>query len=445
VRLNTGAHAQPEIFAPDAEESPITSLALIETTPASLIYAPGALASMVDRVKAEVRAQLATLDVSIPKDKARIILLSARVASAKVKLDKMGADLTEEHRTVVTAVNADRKSMRDDLDAFKVEVRKPVTDLENAEKERMAAHEAALAEIEAAGPWSIQNWQTLTVEAMRDRLREIDSEKRDWQEFSTRAAQAKAYTAQQIFDAIGRREKYDAEQIELARLRAEAAERSIKEREEAAARVAKEAAERRAEEQARIAREAAERERQRVENERAEAEARAKQAEAERIAAEERAVRELKEAEGRRIREAQEAEARRKLDAEAAERRRIADELAAVARLAEAQAEAKRVAEQAEARRIAEAEAAELAQQRALKAAEQARIAAVAKERLRLEDEQREARIAAETRAKNKAHRLKIDNEVLGAIVALDIPMDRAQDLLIAIAKGAVPHVTISY
>jgi len=29
--------------------------------------------------------------------------------------------------------------------------------------------------------------------------------------------------------------------------------------------------------------------------------------------------------------------------------------------------------------------------------------------------------------------------------VALDIPMDRAQDLLIAIAKGAVPHVTISY
>jgi len=60
-----------------------------------------------------------------------------------------------------------------------------------------------------------------------------------------------------------------------------------------------------------------------------------------------------------------------------------------------------------------------------------------------MEDEQREARIAAETRAKNKAHRLKIDNEVLGAIVALDIPMDRAQDLLIAIAKGAVPHVTI--
>ncbi len=210
MRLSTELHAQPEIFAPEAEESPITSLALIETTPASLIYAPGALTSMVDRIKAEVRAQLAALDVSKPKDKARIISLSARVAKAKVKLDEMGADLTEEHRAVVTAVNADRKVMRDDLDAFKAEVRKPVTDLENAETARKAAHEAALAEIEAAGPWSIQNWQTLSVEAMRDRLHEIDSEKRDWQEFSTRAAQAKAYTAQQIFDAIGRREKYDA-------------------------------------------------------------------------------------------------------------------------------------------------------------------------------------------------------------------------------------------
>ena len=68
---------------------------------------------------------------------------------------------------------------------------------------------------------------------------------------------------------------------------------------------------------------------------------------------------------------------------------------------------------------------------------------------MRLNTEARAAQptieFTAETRAKNKAHRLKIDNEVLGAIVALDIPMDRAQDLLIAIAKGAVPHVTISY
>ena len=66
-------------------------------------------------------------------------------------------------------------------------------------------------------------------------------------------------------------------------------------------------------------------------------------------------------------------------------------------------------------------------------------------ERKRVAAQKKSEAEEAEKRAKNKAHRLKIDNEALGAIVALDIPMDRAQDLLIAIAKGAVPHVSIQY
>ena len=435
MRLNTEAHAHPPVTGVivEPEDSTITSLAAIDTTPAALVYAPGALTALVDKLKQEVRDQLATLDVSIPKDRARMISLSEGVKHAKVKLDKMGDSLIEDHRAVVTAVNADRKAMRDDLDAFRInEVRKPVTDLENAEKERVAAHEAALAKFEELVALPIG--QT-TSELIEERIAAVHfATNRDWEEFGKRAVAASNFalgSLRGMLEAVLQEEK---DRKELERLRAEAAERAIKEREEAAARAAKEAAERRAEEQARIARETAERERQRVENERIEAEARAKQAEAERVAAEEKAARDLKDAEYRAEVAAQEAAD--------SERRAIAQERQ---RLADQQAEAERAAAAAEARRVAEAEAAELAQQRALKAAEIERIAAVAKERLRLEDEQREARIAAETRAKNKAHRLKIDNEALGAIVALDIPMDRAQDLLIAIAKGAVPHVSIQY
>jgi hypothetical protein len=432
MRLNTEARAvQPTIEFTAPEESTITSLAVIETASAALVYAPGALTALVDKLKQEVRAQLATLDVSIPKDRARIISLSARVATAKVKLDKLGDSLIEEHRAVVTAVNADRKTMRDDLDAFKVEVRKPVTDLENAEKVRVAAHESAIRQIEELGKMD----RPLNLDEIEARAAQVSIlADCDWQEFKQRATGVKVMAMEALSEAQDRALEAIRLREELERLRAAEAERAIKEREEAAARAAKEAAERRAAEQARIAREAAERERQRVENERIEAEARAKQAEAERIAAEQKAERDLKEAAHRAVLAAQEAAD--------SERRAIAQERQ---RLADQQAEAERAAEAAEARRVAEAEAAELAQQKALKAADIERIAAVAKERLRLEDEQREARIAAETRAKNKAHRLKIDNEVLGAIVALDIPMDRAQDLLIAIAKGAVPHVTISY
>jgi hypothetical protein len=432
VRLNTEAHAaQPTIEFTAPEESTITSLAVIETASAALVYAPGALTALVDKLKQEVRAQLATLDVSILKDRARMISLSARVATAKVKLDKMGDSLIEEHRAVVTAVNADRKTMRDDLDAFKVEVRKPVTDLENAEKERVAAHEEVIRQIEALGCLDCP----LNLEEIEARAGQVSTlADRDWQEFKQRAVGAKVMAMEALSEAQDRAIEARRLREQAERLEAEARERAIKEREEAAAKAAKEAAERRAEEQARIAREAAERERQRVDNERIEAEARAKQAEAERIAAEQKAERDLKEAAHRAVLAAQEAAD--------SERRAIAQERQ---RLADQQVEAARAAAAAEARRIAEAEAAELAQQKALKLADIERIAAIAKERLRMEDEQREARIAAETRAKNKAHRLKIDNEVLGAIVALDIPMDRAQDLLIAIAKGAVPHVTISY
>jgi hypothetical protein len=437
----------------ESEESTITSLAVIETTSASLVYAPGALTALVDKLKQEVRAQLATLDVSIPSQRARIISLSARVASAKVKLDKLGDSLIEEHRAVVTAVNADRKVMRDDMDAFKVEVRKPVTDLENAEKERVAAHEAIIHQIEELGRLD----RPLNLEEIADRAGQVSIlADRDWQEFKQRAVGAKVMAMEILSEAQDRAVEARRLREQAERLESEARERAIKEREEAAAKAAKEAAERRAEERAWIARQAAIQEQQRIENDRIEAEARAKQAEAERIAAEERAARELKEAEERAEEERFRAEERAKIalaEAEARERR-IAESAESArsavierARIEAEHAETRRIneAKQAKARRIAEAEAAELAQPRALKAAEIERIAAVAKERLRLEDEQREARIAAETRAENKAHRLKIDNEVLGAIVALDIPMDRAQDLLIAIAKGAVPHVTIEY
>lgn len=403
MRLNTEAHAaQPTIEFVAPEESTITSLAVIETASAALVYAPGALTALVDKLKQEVRAQLATLDVSIPKDRARMISLSARVATAKVKLDKLGDSLIEEHRAVVTAVNSDRKAMRDDLDAFKVEVRKPVTDLENAEKERVAAHESIIHQIEELGRLD----RPLNLEEIADRAGQVSAlADRDWQEFKQRAVGAKVMAMEALSEAQDRAIEARRLREQAERLEAEARERAIKEREEAAAKAAQEAAERRAAEQARIAREATERERQRIENERIEAEARAKQAEAERIAAEERAARELQEAEERRIREAEQAEARRVADAQAAQRR-----------AQEAAAQAQRDQE-----------------------------AAIERERQRVAEEQRKELDEAEKRAKNKAHRLKIDNEVLGAIVALDIPMDRAQDLLIAIAKGAVPHVSIQY
>jgi hypothetical protein len=329
------------------------------------------------------------------------------VASAKVSLDKAGDSLIEEHRAVVTAVNADRKAMRDDLDAFKIEVRKPVTDLENAEKERVAGHEAALAEITAAAAFSADNWQHLGSIAISERIQELaaDFGKRNWQEFSVRAEGTKAIAMRQMDDALFKAQQAEKAVIEAESLRAEAAERAIKEREEAAALAAKQAAERKAEEQARIAREAAEREQKRVEREAQEAEARAKQAEAERVAAEEKAARDLVEAEERRKREAEQAEARRIADIESAKRR---EEQAA--------AQSKRNQE-----------------------------AAIEAERQRVAAEKRRELEEAEKRAKNRAHLAAVNREVLADLVALGATEEFGKVLIEGIVKGNVRHTTIAY
>jgi hypothetical protein len=423
-------------------ESTITSLAVIETTSAALVYAPGALTALVDRLKQEVRAQLATLDVSIPKDKARIISLSARVATAKERLDEMGATLTEEHRAVVNAVNADRKIMRDDLAAFKVEVRKPVTDWENAEKSRVAEHEDVIRQIEVLGrldcPLNLEE-----IEARAGRISVLSD--RNWQEFKQRAAGAKAMSMESLSEAQNRAVEAKRLREQAERLEVEARERAIKEREEAAAKAATAEAERKATEQARLAREAAEAEQRRIENERIEAEARAKQAEAQRIAAEEKAARDLAEA-------AQRAEVAR-IEAEDRERRAIAQERQ---RLADQQAEAKRAAEQAEERRIRDAEHAEAKRKDEAKLAEQDRINAAAKakrdqeaaieaERQRVAAEKRKEAAEAEARAKNRAHLRAIHHEILAALALLNISEEAGNLLIAAIAKGAVPHVTISY
>ena len=397
----------PETVAPSTEqgEETGTALALIGTQPAALIYAPGVLARLVERIKSEVRSELATLDVSRPKDKARIITLAALVASAKVSLDDAGKTLGEEARKQIDAINADRKWMRDELDPFKIEVRKPVTDLENAEKERVAEHEAALAEISGAAVFTADNWQRLGSEAIRDRIAEIEKDERDWQEFFVRAEGTKAITIKSMRGVLALAEAAE-EGARIAEIqRAEAAERAIKEREEAAALAAKQEAERKADEQARLAREATQREEKRLEDERNQAEARAKQAEAQRVAAEEKAARDLIEAEERRKREAEQAEARRKADAEAATRREV-----------EAAAQAKRDQD-----------------------------AAIEHERQKVAAEKRHELEEAEKRAKNRAHLAAVNREVLAAMVKVGASDELGKALIAAIVKGEIPRVTIAY
>ena len=55
------------------------------------------------------------------------------------------------------------------------------------------------------------------------------------------------------------------------------------------------------------------------------------------------------------------------------------------------------------------------------------------------------APISQEERERNKKHRAKINGEVRTALVAVGLHEDDATQVVTAIAKGLIPHVTIAY
>ncbi|MEB3853368.1 hypothetical protein [Acinetobacter nosocomialis] len=98
----------------------------------------------------------------------------------------------------------------------------------------------------------------------------------------------------------------------------------------------------------------------------------------------------------------------------------------------------KREASEREARLVAEKEAAEL---RAQHAAEAERKRIEAEQAAKLEAE----RQAEEARQANQAHRKKICNEALKGLLALGIDEAKGKEILQAINKGLVPHVSINF
>lgn len=289
------------------------------------VFAPGGVEALLSRIEREVRAVRADISTQAGRDQVRS--LAYKIARSKTALDAMGKGLTDDARAKIDSVNAERRIIRERMDALAEEARRPLTEYENAEKERVAGHERALSAI-AKAPDFYASADSGSLEMRLEHLQNIAANPpRDWQEFAQRAAAVIGTEIAFATTALDSARKREAEAAELARLRAEEAERARQE-----------AARLQAEREARIAAEAAERAKREAE-ERAAHAARvaAEQAEAERRAAE------------RQRRDAEERAARAEAAAAEAARRAEADRIAAV------EAERRRVAQAEEAARQAEA------------------------------------------------------------------------------------------
>jgi colicin import membrane protein len=396
----------------ETETEAITALVHVEQLTPMQLFAPGAMNPILERIKAEVRA--IETDISTDAGRKAIKSLAYKIARTKTFIDEQRKSLVGDEKKRLAAIDAEGSRVWDELEALKDEVRKPLTDWEEAEKSRIAENERRIADMKAVS--EISHFSLENIATARAYLDERWNH--NFQEFSARAIKVR-----------------EAAELHLAREEA-AVKKMEQERTEAAERKRADEEKARVEREAKIAEDArlkAEAEAKRREEARALA---AKQREEEhaRIAAEDKArlERERKESEARLQKSLDDARAkaqRDKLAAEDRERKAEQDRIAAAKK-----AEDDRIAAEKKAKDDREAAVvAERKRQEAIRAAEEAQREAIARERVR-----REA---------DKAHRKQVHDEAVLALLGqvAELTNDSAREVVAVISAALIPHVAITY
>lgn len=169
-----------------SEEQTTELLVIGQINAVTVFGREGGSQSVIDAIRNQVKGLV--LDISTAKGRDEIKSVAYKIARTKTALDDEGKRLKADMQKTVDLVDAERKKIRDDLDALKEEVRKPLTDWENAEKLRVQIREDRIAEISSLNVHNdIIPLSTELIELKIKRLSEL--EVFDWQEFVMRANQ----------------------------------------------------------------------------------------------------------------------------------------------------------------------------------------------------------------------------------------------------------------
>lgn len=212
-----------------------TELAVVppKETALAVFSAEKGLEPWLQKIRDEVRAFVP--DTSTAKGRAAIASIAFKVAKSRTALDDAGKKLVAELKEVPKLIDAERKRMRESLEALQEEVRRPLNEWQAAEDARVARHHAVIEHIE--------NTDTAGMSAalISTKIQDLDSCEinQEMEEFEADAHRAKAASLVVLRQALEDQEKVEAEQAELIKLRAEKEAQAQKDRE---TRIAQEAA-----------------------------------------------------------------------------------------------------------------------------------------------------------------------------------------------------------
>jgi colicin import membrane protein len=469
---------------------------------------PTILAADSNDILGKLAAELSDFeaDVTTVKGRAEIASKAHKVATAKMDLIRLGKSLTEGWREQTKAVNAECAVIEERMNKLRDQVRAPLDEYQDRERRRVEGHEARLARIDVMTRSVDDTFSSAQIADLIDQLADIGDPSYSWEEFEAKAdkainqtahllrlayqhaksredeaeaariaaeEQAKREREAAVLAQIAREERIAAEAAEAARLAAEveAARKAREAEERAQAQLAAAEAMRKhqAEEAARKEREVAEALRQAEMRERETAE----RMERARIVRFERSIAEIEQA-AYYPGTPSSASVQARIDAvcsgwggkdfdwqefvgKAAKARadtiNVLSEIrnAAIEREDQAGRERERVIRERE--RLS-AEQAEAAKEAAARQAEREKLAAVEAERKRVAAEAERQRIVDEERAANRAHRTKINREIVEDLLLVmrdkwDIedltPEELAREIVVALAKGLVRHTKVQY
>ncbi len=183
-------------------------------------------------------------DAVTKEGRAEIKSMAYKVSQSKTYLEGFGKACADEVKEIPRKIDRNRKLMKDTLDAWRDEVRKPLTEWEAADEARIKMHVAAIENLRrVVDEQKNPDGSPMTLDQMRSSLMVANAFKPDimaQQEFAVEYEHMNARLANVLRKAIPEREQAERDAAELAELRRHKEEREAKEAAENAAREAEE-------------------------------------------------------------------------------------------------------------------------------------------------------------------------------------------------------------
>jgi hypothetical protein len=220
-----------------------TELEQIEKMSPAKLFKPKFMPTLLKAIEFEVTANVP--DVETSDGRKAITSLAYKIARSKTTIDDLGKGFVAEQKSAIAAVDAVRKSARDFLDNLKLQVRKPLTDWEEAEQLRIDKILAKIQVIKDLGELTDDHGAHIpaaTLDANVEKLRYMKITKL-YAEYQDEAINAKNAAIVQLVEAVPAQEEREFEEENNLRRANEEAENNRIEEEQRIAREAVENAE----------------------------------------------------------------------------------------------------------------------------------------------------------------------------------------------------------